>query len=109
MKKSGFFLVLLVVAASVAVFYFRDPLVVDLMQGLADWLFQLFEDDAFPLFLAAVILVVALAMGLGYPLFIIFRKHHPCADLEKPSSNIPMRKRLPEISTISPSIFRIAV
>lgn len=92
MKKSGFFLVLLVVAASVAVFYFRDSLVVDLMQGLADWLFQLFEDDAFPLFLAAVILVVALAMWLGYLLFIIFPKTSSLHRLRKAVLEYPDEK-----------------
>ena len=69
MRHAGLLAVLISVSAVGLVFY-QEPLVADYMRHLASWLFRQFENDTFPLVLAASIVSVAFVMLVAY-LFLI--------------------------------------
>jgi methyl-accepting chemotaxis protein len=70
MRYAGFLAVLLA-AITVGLAFQQQSLVASNMQVVAAWLFQRFEDDTFPLLLAAGILAVAVVLLIAYLILIV--------------------------------------
>lgn len=71
-RRYAGFAMLVMIAFSVGAILLFPEAVASFMRGIADWLFLQFEDDAFPLVLAAAILAIFAVMLLAYLLFIVW-------------------------------------